>query len=115
MKRFMEFYNPNKEYYFQNYQKADHETLIKEYPILINENIDCVIETDVDGIFFAGFYPLSILKGLYYEKIDFTEMTKDEILDAICNYQEPAPLPTSEERIAAQLELQNLLSMPDIA
>lgn len=43
-------------------------------------------------------------------------MTDQEVLDAISYWEEnpPAPEPTSEERIAAALEFQNLLMLPDI-
>lgn len=42
-------------------------------------------------------------------------MTDQEVLDAISNWEEnlPNPEPTAEERIAAALEFQNLLALPD--
>lgn len=43
-------------------------------------------------------------------------MTDQEVLDAISAWEEnpPAPPPTPEERIAAALEFQNLLTLPDV-
>lgn len=43
------------------------------------------------------------------------DMTDQEVLDAISAWEEnpPAPEPTAEERIAAALEFQNLMLLPD--
>lgn len=43
-------------------------------------------------------------------------MTDQEVLDAISVWEEnpPAPEPTAEERIAAALEFQNLMILPDV-
>ena len=43
-------------------------------------------------------------------------MSDQEVLDAISAWEEnpPAPEPTAEERIAAALEFQNLMMLPDI-
>ena len=43
-------------------------------------------------------------------------MTDQEVLDAISYWEEnpPKPEPTSEERIAAALEFQNLIMLPDV-
>lgn len=43
-------------------------------------------------------------------------MTDQEVLDAISYWEEnpPAPEPTAEERVAAALEFQNLMLLPDI-
>ena len=44
------------------------------------------------------------------------DMTDQEVLDAITYFEEhpPEPAPTPEERIAASLELQSMLQMPDV-
>ena len=43
------------------------------------------------------------------------EMTDQEVLNAISNWEEnpPEPEPSAEERIAAAMEFQNLLMLPD--
>ena len=44
------------------------------------------------------------------------DMTDQEVLDAISYWEEnpPAPEPTAEERIAAALEFQNIMMLPDV-
>jgi hypothetical protein len=43
------------------------------------------------------------------------DMTDQEVLDAISDWEEnpPAPEPTAEERIAAMLEFQSMMMLPD--
>lgn len=55
----------------------------------------------------------------YYKRLGVPitdDMTDQEVLDAISEWEEnpPEPAPTAEERIAAALEFQNILMLPDI-
>lgn len=54
----------------------------------------------------------------YYKRLGVPitdDMTGQEVLDAISYWEEnpPAPEPTAEERIAAMLEFQSMMMLPD--
>lgn len=63
----------------------------------------------------AVFMEFSQTKAMYKQMgVAITdEMTDQQVLDAISFHEEnpPAPEPTAEERIAASLEFQNLMSL----
>lgn len=109
MKRFLEFYNPEKTYYYPNNKLATPEL---DYPI-VNSGLKMVIETDEDGIYmYTVPTTLKILAGR--NEVDITGLSDEEALHAIqdkMNEPLPAPEPSAEDRIAAALEYQNLLSI----
>ncbi|WP_313133732.1 hypothetical protein [Anaerocolumna sp.] len=109
MKRFLEFYKAEKNYYYPNNKLATPEL---DYPI-VNSGLKMVIETDEDGIYmYTVPTTLNILAGR--NEVDITGLSSEEALQAIENKMNeplPAPEPSAEDRIAAALEYQNLLSM----
>ncbi|MBU5331873.1 hypothetical protein KQI61_06655 [Anaerocolumna aminovalerica] len=109
MKVYLEFYNPEKTYYYPNSKIATPE---QDFPILLS-GMRLVIETDSEGIYFYTA-PVSLNMLADRHDVDITGLSDEEALQAIedkMNEPYPEPEPTSEDRIAAALEYQNLLSM----
>ena len=92
------------------------EQVFERYPAACIEGIKYIIADQ--PINMAVFMEFEATKEHYKRLgVPITDtMTDQEVLDAISYWEEnpPAPEPTSEERIAAALEFQNLLMLPDI-
>lgn len=95
------------------------EQWIARYPVAGLENIKAVCAGgEINGAFFGT---LGQMKEMYTKLgCDFSDCTTDQdILDAIeafedyLNAPEESTEPTAEERIAAALEAQVMMSMPD--
>ena len=113
MKRYFEFYNNTKTYYSPVGEMFLPEEVGKRFAV-VNSGLPVVIETDKSHTLFSGYGLLSQYRDMY--DID-DALSDDEALaeiERIANLPQPEPEPTPEERIASQLELQNLLAMPDV-
>lgn len=101
--------------------KFTAEQWIAKHPIAENPKVTIICS---EGDFNGGFFgTLSQLEDVYKNEIDFSVCTTaEEKVAAINAYmvaQEEAsknrmPEPTAEERIAAALEYQMIMSMPDV-
>ncbi|GAA4294263.1 hypothetical protein GCM10023142_31180 [Anaerocolumna aminovalerica] len=109
---YLEFYDPTKTYVFQNLVVATPDLIQVNYPAIANPDLKCVIMTDATHTVFKGYGILSNYIDEYH--IDVAGKEDEDILKEIeykMNEPLPVPKPTAEDRIAAALEYQNLLSM----
>jgi hypothetical protein len=87
--------------------------VISKYPVAGIEGMKFIIADQ--PINMAVFMEFEATKNIYKQQgAQITDdMTDQEVLDAISYFEEhpPTPEPTAEERIAAAMEYQNLLSM----
>lgn len=113
------FYDKNKTYITPDNNVATPEMVQSMFSAV---NIaKCVIETDsTDGVMLFALNTFSSMKQLHLNGEDISSMTDDEILNLLENrINNPVQdtgeyTPSSEEIIASQLILQNLLAMQDI-
>lgn len=113
MKTYLEFYNAEKTYYYPDNKVATPEL---DFPI-VNSGLKLVIETDEEGIYFNTF-PVTLKMLANRHDVDINGLTDEEALQAIQDKMNtplptPEPQPTAEERIAAALEFQNVLALPE--
>lgn len=112
--KYVTIYDNSKNYLFPNMKVATPEIIAMEYNAVNIPDLICVIETDETGImFYTSPEPIQVMAGRIGADIS-TCTTDDERLQAISgvlNAPAPEPEPTAEERIAAAMEYQNLLSM----
>ena len=107
----LEKYEGNKNYMFPNGALATPQAVLSQFPAALT--FAHVVETDVLGEVMFAFQNLSALRSLY--ELDMT-LTDDEAiaeLQRLINIVPENP-PSAEERIAAALEYQNLVSMEDL-
>ena len=105
----LELYTGTKTYMFPNGAVATPEVVLQKYPAI--QMFAHVIETDSAGQVFFGLMNLASARDRY--EID-SSLTEEEAVAAIeekMNLPAPEPEPSTEERIAAALEYQNLLSL----
>ena len=111
MKRYLEFYNDKKTYYFPDMTEATPEIVASTYPI-VSSNVTCVIETDKDrNLFYTTPKPLGALAtqlGVELKEY-FSEEDSLEFLEGKLNEPLPEPEPSAEERIASAMEFQNMM------
>lgn len=107
----LELYTGEKTYMFPNGTVAEPNTVKAKYPAV--DVFQHVVETDENGEVLFGLSNLSALRSRY--NIDAT-LTVQEALSAIETIINTVPevSPSAEERIAAALEYQNLISMEDV-
>jgi hypothetical protein len=109
--RKLEIYNPKKTYMFPNGSIATPEVVAQKYPALFS--FKHIIETDEGRELFAAIMPYSRMCGEH--GLDLNNPVDENIaaLEIILN-REPEPLPPDpQERIAAAMELQAMLALPD--
>lgn len=89
------------------------EQVFERYPMARLENMKFIIcDAPISmGVFMEFEQTKQTYKQMGVPITD--DMTDQEVLDAITYFEEhpPVPEPTSEERIAAALEFQNLMSL----
>lgn len=103
----LEKFTGNKTYMFPNGAIATPERIISDFPAV--QHFTHIVE--VSGNVCQAVMELAALRQMH--NID-ESLTEDEAIQAIqdiLNTPSPEPEPTAEERIAAALEYQNLLSM----
>jgi hypothetical protein len=107
----LEIYNNNKVYLFPNMKPATPEIVARDYAAV---NITkCVVTSDISGEMFYAIEPLNAM--VQRLDIDITNMLSDEeklvAMENKLNEPAPVPQPSAQDRIAAAMEYQNLLSM----
>lgn len=109
----LEFYNPTKTYLYPNMEVATPERIQAEYSAV---NVaKCIITTDSTGtMFYSVELAFAMAQRLGVEVLKYT--TDEELLLVLEDIVNAQPViqeaePTAEERIAAALEYQNLMSM----
>lgn len=104
----IEKYNNTKTYMYPNGEIATPESVKESFPAI--DIFTHIIETDESGEVIFALQNLSAMKSFYgIEK----SKSDDESIAAIQEIINSTPIeqPTTEERIAAALEFQNLMSM----
>lgn len=112
MRQYLEFYEPEKTYLYPNMQVATPEMIQASYSAV---NVTkCVIGTDSSHTKFSSIDVFSEMKDRY--DIDPELNDADALLaleEAINFVPEVSTEPAPEERIAAALEFQSILLIPD--
>lgn len=103
----LEKFTGEKVYMFPNGQVATPEIMRKNYSAL--DYFPHIIQ--VSGNTCLAIQELGAMRNFYGIDDSLTEDEAISAMEAIINTPEPVPEPTAEERIAAALEYQNLLSM----
>lgn len=109
MKKKVEKYTGDKTYMFPNGAIATKEAVLKQFPAALT--FVHYVETDENGEVMWAFQNLSAMRTMY--EID-SSLSEDEALakiQEIINTPPPEPEPTAEERMAAAMEFQNLMSL----
>lgn len=107
-------YDNTKTYYYPSMEMATPERVSNDYSIVNITELKPVIETDTTGImFYTSPEPLNMMAGrLDLKPEDYS--TDEELLlamEEVLNAPQPEPEPSAEERIAAAMEYQNLMSV----
>ena len=109
MKKKIEKYTGDKTYMFPNGSIATKEAVLKQFPAALT--FVHFVETDENGEIMWAFQNLSAMRTMY--EID-NSLSEDEALakiEEIINTPPPEPEPSAEERMAAAMEFQNLMSL----
>lgn len=88
---------------------ATPESVAAETPAVAHFTF--VVETDPRGEVMRSFENLSVLRGINNLDEALTDDEAIAAIEAIRNAPPPEPEPSAEERIAAAMEYQNLMSM----
>lgn len=105
----VEKYTGDKTYMFPNGAIATREVVLKKFPAALT--FTHFVETDENSEVMWAFQNLSAMRTMY--KID-SSLSEDEALakiQEIINTPPPEPEPSAEERMAAAMEFQNLMSL----
>lgn len=112
MKKF-EKYTGTKTYMFANGELASPEAVLARFPAAAY--FAHIIETDTSGQMCFAVQNLAVMRDYYGVN---STLSDDDAITAIEVAANLPPIeddtPTIEERIAAALELQNLLTMPEV-
>lgn len=112
MKRYFELYDNTKVYISPIGEMLSPEVISKNYAV-VNSGLPVVVETDSSHNLFGGYGLLSQYRDMYDIDEDLSDLeTLDEIA-RVANLPQPDPEPSAEERIAAALEFQSILLLPD--
>lgn len=113
--RKLTIYDNTKTYYYPSREEATPERVSVDFPIVNATDLKLVIETDPDDgiMFYTAPEPINnMARGMGLNPADYS--TDEELLQAmedILNAPQPEPEPSAEERIAAAMEYQNLMSI----
>jgi hypothetical protein len=108
----LKIYNGGKNYMFPNMSVATPERVRAEYSAV--NNFTCVITTDdYDEVIYA-IEPFGAMKSKYNIDPNLSDAEALVAIETIINTPPTVSTdPTPEERIAAALEFQNVLALPD--
>ena len=110
--KILEKYTGNKTYMFPNGALATPQAVLDQFPAATA--FVHVVETDENGEVMWAFENLSAMRTLHGIDKSLSEAEAIAALQDIINTpQEIDDTPSAEERIAAALEFQNLVSMED--
>lgn len=105
----IEKYTGEKTYMFPNGAIATPEIIEQQFPAVTA--FTHIIETDEAGEVCFAVQNLSAMRGFYGIDSTFNEEQAIAAIQEIINAPAPETAPSAEERIAASLEYQNLLSL----
>jgi len=103
----LEKYTGNITYMFPNGEIATPERLEQDFPAITL--FPHVLE--VNGNVCQAVMELEALRQMHQIDASLSETEAIEAIETIVNTPEPEPEPSAEERIAAAMEFQNLMSM----
>ena len=108
----IELYTGDKIYMFPNGDIATKERMLEQFPAVLT--FDHIIETDEAGEVAFAVQNLSAMCSLYQIDISLSVEEKIAKIEEIINTEpEEDTSASTEERIAAALEAQVLMSLPD--
>ena len=108
----IELYTGDKIYMFPNGDIATKERMLQQFPAVLT--FDHIIETDDAGEVAFAVQNLSAMCSLYQIDASLSIDEKITKIEEIINTEpEEDTIPTTDERIAAALEAQVMMSLPD--
>lgn len=105
----IEKYTGEKTYMFPNGDIATKEKVLEQFPAALT--FVHFVETDENGEIMWAFQNLSAMRTMYEIDSGLSEEEALNKIEEIINTPAPEPEPSAEERIAAAMEFQNLLSL----
>lgn len=105
----IEKYTGEKTYMFPNGAIATPDEMLRQFPAVLE--FVHIIETDEAGEVCFAVQNLSAMRGFYGIDSSLDEEQAIAAIQEIINAPAPEAVPSAEERIAAALEYQNLLSL----
>lgn len=109
MKKKIEKYTGDKTYMFPNGAIATKEAVLKQFPAALT--FVHYVETDENGEVMWAFQNLSAMRTMYEIDSSLSEEGALAKIEEIINTPPAEPEPSAEERIAAAMEFQNLMSI----
>lgn len=109
MKKKIEKYTGEKTYMFPNGAIATKEAVLKQFPAALS--FVHFVETDENGEIMWAFQNLSAMRTMYEIDSSLSEEDALKKIEEIINTPPPEPEPSAEERMAAAMEFQNLMSL----
>lgn len=109
MKKKIEKYTGDKTYMFPNGALATKEAVLKQFPAALS--FVHFVETDENGEIMWAFQNLSAMRTMYEIDSSLSEEEALRKIEEIINTPPPEPEPSAEERMAAAMEFQNLMSL----
>lgn len=102
-------YNGTETYMYPNGTLATPEVMLQKYPAILT--FTHIIETDESEQVCWAVENLSAIRSMMGISADLSEEEAITAIEEERNAPQPEPEPTAEERMAAAMEFQNLLSM----
>lgn len=109
MKKKIEKYTGDKTYMFPNGAIATKEAVLKQFPAALT--FVHFVETDENGEIMWAFQNLSAMRTMYEIDSSLSEEEALAKIEEIINTPPAEPEPSAEERMAAAMEFQNLMSL----
>lgn len=109
MKKKIEKYTGDKTYMFPNGAIATKEAVLKQFPAALT--FVHYVETDENGEVMWAFQNLSAMRTMYEIDSGLSDEEALQKIQEIINTPPPEPEPSAEERMAAAMEFQNLMSL----
>lgn len=109
MKKKIEKYTGDKTYMFPNGAIATKEAVLKQFPAALS--FVHFVETDENGEVMWAFQNLSAMRTMYEIDSSLSEEEALAKIEEILNTPPSEPEPSAEERMAAAMEFQNLMSL----
>ena len=109
MKKKIEKYTGDKTYMFPNGSIATKEAILKQFPAALT--FVHFVETDENGEVMWAFQNLSAIRTMYEIDSSLSEEEALAKIEEIINTPPAEPEPSAEERMAAAMEFQNLMSL----
>ena len=109
--RKVEKYTGEKTYMFPSGRLATPEAVMEQFPAALS--FAHIVETDDNGEVMFAFNNLSAMRSMHQIDKDLSEEEAIAAIEEKINTPEPVPEPepSAEERIAAAMEYQNLMSL----